>query len=118
MNYPDDSLFGSAMARHTDPETSRLGAEDVKIRRDSQKMQLLIEYAKEPLTDEDAGYASKLAMKPGCCYWKRCSELRELGLIAPNGEKRMSLAGSLQMVCCITPAGRRALTPTTESDTK
>lgn len=122
MDYPEDSLFGSAMARRTDPETSHLGAQDVKIRRDSQKMQLLIEYAKRPLTDEEAGYASKLAMKPKCCYWKRCSELRELGLIGDNGDRRTSSAGSLMMVCDITREGRivlqEVLTPTTESDTK
>jgi len=120
MNYPDDSLFGSAMARHTDPITSHLGASDVRLRRDSQKVQLLIEYAKRPMTDEEAGYASKLAMKPKCCYWKRCSELRDLGFIADMGVTRLSSAGSAMMVCDLTREGRIALQnvldPTTESE--
>lgn len=116
MDYPDDSLFGAPMARNTDPVTSHLGALDVKPRAGSQAMLLLEQYALEPLTDEEAGYNSKLAMRPKCCYWKRCSDLRDFGLIAPNGTKRMSSAGSLMMVCEITPAGRRALTPTTESN--
>lgn len=103
--FDDLPLFRSA-----DPITSVLAAGDVKPHRTSQAMLLLAEYAKGAgLTDEDAGYASGLAQKPKCCYWKRCSELRAKGWIEPTGQLRMSIAGSHMMVCAITPAGREAL---------
>lgn len=94
--------------RNTDPITSALGAKDVKPRRMSQRDLLLAAYvnADAGLTDEDAGYATGLAQKPKCCYWKRCSELRALGFIEPTGQMRLSSANSFQMVCAITAAGR------------
>jgi hypothetical protein len=103
--FDDLPLFRSA-----DPITSVLGAGDVKPRKRSQAMLLLAEYGKGAgLTDEDAGYASGLAQKPKCCYWKRCSELRAKGFIADTGLIRFSMAGSAMMVCAITEAGRKAL---------
>ncbi len=103
--FDDLPLFRSA-----DPITSVLGAGDVKPRRISQAMLLLAEYAKGAgLTDEDAGYASGLAQKPKCCYWKRCSELRANGFIIPTGETRLSSAGSAMQVCEITEIGEEAL---------
>ncbi len=95
--------------RNTDPITSALGAGDVKPRRQTQAMQLLAEYQQGGLTDEEAGMASGLALKPKCCYWKRCSELRAKGLIAPTGVTRLSSAGSAMQVCAITAEGRKAL---------
>jgi hypothetical protein len=83
--FDDLPLFRSA-----DPITSVEGAKDVKPRRTSQAMLLLAEYLKGGLTDEEAGMASGLALKPKCCYWKRCSELRAGGFIIPTGETRLS----------------------------
>jgi hypothetical protein len=103
--FDDLPLFRSA-----DPITSVLAAGDVKPRRTSQAMLLLAEYAKGAgLTDEDAGYASGLAQKPKCCYWKRCSELRSKGWIEATGQFRLSVAGSHMMVCQITSTGKEAL---------
>ena len=95
--------------RNDDPVTSMQGAADVKPRRTSQAMLLLSIYEYADLTDEQAGDLSGLAKRPKCCYWKRCSELRAKGLIAPTGETRLSSAGSRMQVCAITPAGREEL---------
>ena len=95
--------------RNTDPATSVQGARDVKPRRVSQAMLLLSMYEYADLTDEQAGNLSGLAQRPKCCYWKRCSELRAQGLIAPTGETRISSAGSAMQVCAITPEGKKAL---------
>jgi len=102
--FDDLPLFRSA-----DPITSVLGAGDVKPRRGSQQALLLAQYLQGEMTDEEAGMASGLALKPKCCYWKRCSELRAKGLIIPTGETRLSSAGSAMQVCAITPAGKEAL---------
>jgi hypothetical protein len=95
--------------RKEDPITSVLGAGEVKPRRRSQAMLLLAEYLHGGMTDEEAGMASGLALKPKCCYWKRCSELRAMGLIIPTGETRLSSAGSAMQVCEITEEGEKAL---------
>ena len=95
--------------RKEDPITSALGAGEVKPRRRSQAMLLLAEYLHGEMTDEEAGMASGLALKPKCCYWKRCSELRAMGLIIPTGETRLSSAGSAMQVCEITEEGEKAL---------
>lgn len=89
--------------RNTDPVTSALGARDVKPRRTSQAMRLLAEYLhRDGLTDEEAGLFAGL-IHTG--YWKRCSDLRSQGFIFDTGTTRISSAGSLMMVCGITPEG-------------
>jgi hypothetical protein len=52
---------------------------------------------------------SGLSSLPKCCYWKRCSELRQAGYIKPTGETRVSSAGVEQQVCRITIEGRQVL---------
>ena len=100
-----DSMFDDLpLFRNIDPMTSVQGAADVKPRRVSQAMLLLSLYEYADLTDEQAGNLSGLAQRPKCCYWKRCSELRAKGYIAPTGETRISSAGSAMQVCAITPA--------------
>jgi hypothetical protein len=95
-------------ARRTDPRTSHRASASVRIRAGTQKAALLEAYAAHPdgLTDEQAGKASGLADRPHCCYWKRCSELRESGLIAVTDQVRTGSAGEKQRVCVITEAGR------------
>ena len=93
--------------RNTDPETSAMGAQDVKPRRQTQALRLLAEYAhRDGLTDEEAALFAGL-IKTG--YWKRCSDLRTAGYIIPTGETRLGSQGSLMRVCAITEAGREAL---------
>jgi hypothetical protein len=98
--------------RSTDPATSKQGARDVLPRRGSQQWQLLEVYSSFRvlgLTDEEAGRHSRLALNPRCCYWKRCSELRQKGLIEDTGDTRISSAGSAMRVCRLTAKGSELL---------
>lgn len=104
LNFPS--------ARRNDPVTSHMAGANVQVRAGSQKALILEAYGKHPmfgLTDEQAGLETGLAHKPGCCYWKRCSELRQLGLIQVTKENRESRAGEKQQVCVITLEGLKAL---------
>ena len=94
--------------RTTDPATSRNGAEAVKHRAPSQRDRLLRAFdlaGPIGLTDEEAAYVTRLSESRRACWWKRCSELRGLGFIAPTGEERQGDAGSARMVSAITDAG-------------
>ena len=111
LNLPDFQGTTSN-ARNSDPSTSKSGAISVAMRAGSQKELLLKEYKANQifgLIDEEAGNASGLAYKNKCCYWKRCSELRQAGLIYPIGVTRASSVGEQQQVCSITEAGLKAL---------
>jgi hypothetical protein len=55
-------FYDLPLFRLSDPVTSREGAKAVKPRRTSQAMLLLAEYQHKPLTDEEAGMASGLAL--------------------------------------------------------
>ena len=94
-------------ARTTDPDTSHASAKR-PFQRGSQRHRLLTEYSVRPegLTDEEA--ASLAGIKAGC-PWKRCSELREMGMIQATGRVRESSMGAMQQVCAITFGGRRML---------
>jgi hypothetical protein len=59
----------------------------------------------EGLTAEEARVAAELS--PLSNYWKRCSELREMGMIKATGEERLGSLRQLQMVSEITPIGKR-----------
>lgn len=94
-------------ARTTDPETSHASASNKseQIKRGTQRHRLLYEYAQaKDLTDEEAGMRSGLHMARAC-YWKRCGELRDLGLISDCGYTRKSFVGHDVMVCGITKSG-------------
>lgn len=87
--------------RNDGPATSAAGARDVSIRATSQKADLLRAYGAAGdggLTDEQAGEQSGLAARRGCCYWKRCGELREDGLIVLTPTTREASTGSEQRV--------------------
>lgn len=89
--------------RHTDPSTSRQAALVMPRTWNTHKARLLAAYAAAPdgLTDEEACQACGLE-KGG---WKRCSDLRTLGWIAPTLHTRTASSGLEQQVCHITPAG-------------
>ena len=95
--------------RANDPVTSSKASQSLWVRAGSQRATLLAHYAHDSMTDEEAGNASGLALLPKCCYWKRCSELRQAGYIAPTGEVRHSSAQVDQQVCSITQTGRDVL---------
>ena len=113
MNYDDWAAIGHANGwlgvRRDDPSTSEEGAKAMTVRAGSQRAKLLARYEQDSMTDEEAGNASGLAALPKCCYWKRCSELRQAGYIATTGVMRRSSAGVDQNVCAITQAGHDLL---------
>jgi hypothetical protein len=104
-------LNGWLGTRDTDPDTSRAATRSLGVRAGSQRHTLLQAYATATggLTDEEAGTVTGLADTPRCCYWKRCSELRQAGYIAPTGGARASTAGEMQQVCAITETGMKVL---------
>jgi hypothetical protein len=114
MKYEEWSAIGHANgwldARKSDTGTSIEGAKSVAIRAGTHRTKLLETYAScgYGITDEVAGLWSGLADK-NAGYWKRCSELRRAGYIAPTGETRKSSNGSMQQCCRITDAGRQAI---------
>ena len=82
--------------RNTDPEGSVNGAKHIKLKRTSQAMRLLAVYAQNPimgLTDEEA--SSQAGILHG---WKRCSDLRRLGLIEDAATQRETLDRALEEV--------------------
>ena len=99
MTYTDLPLF-----RATDPETSR---QISPIRVGTHRAILLEQYyyATLGLTDEEAGARAALAGHEIKGYWKRCSDLRTIGLIQDLGIRRALLSGSQGIVCGITQAG-------------
>jgi len=91
--------------RASDPETSRQAS---PIRVGTHRAILLEQYfyATLGLTDEEAGARAALAGHDIKGYWKRCSDLRTLGLIEDLGIRRRLLSGSQGIVCAITQHGR------------
>ena len=99
-----DDLPMFAMARDSDPVSSHEGADKVASKAKTQRGVLLEVYRAYPqgLTDEEA---CRIAGIEG--GWKRCSELRTLGLIAVSG-KREASSGVAVRVCAMTETGRYA----------
>lgn len=57
-------------------------------------------------TDHEAATRAGLD-RPGVCWWKRCSELRQGGWIADTSTSRPDpTSGAQQMVCEVTESGR------------
>lgn len=102
--------------RTGDHTTSAAGARAVAVRAGTQAHRLLVAYEIHSyigLTDEEAAGRAELL---GSCYWKRCGELREDGLIetvpSPGHDgvyTRLGSAGTARIVCRITDAGRNML---------
>lgn len=93
---PDEMPTHGPAVRTADPKTSHAGAKDVNFRAETQKHRILKAYERGPLIADEAAVRSGTQRS---CYWKRCSELREMGLIEPTGLQRRGFAGSEQMEC-------------------
>ena len=99
MTYTELPLF-----RATDPETSR----QINPMRVGSHRAILLEqyfYATLGLTDEEAGARAALAGHEIRGYWKRCSDLRTIGLIQDLGIRRTLTTGSQGIVSGITQQG-------------
>jgi hypothetical protein len=99
-------------SRNTDPGTSHAAARSVSVRAGTQRAKLLLTFyvdgqlAEKPgLTDEEAMEMSE-GVSPVSEFAKRCSELRDAGLIEPTGETRKGNAGVDRIVSAITDKGR------------
>lgn len=99
------------------PGTSQVTPADqqpIMVRSGSQRAKLLLAYlavGDEGCTDEQAATGAMVSSRS--CYWKRCGELRQAGLIEPMvaGDEdvpvmREGSSGVLRTVCVITPEGR------------
>ena len=84
-------------ARADGPETSMAGAQDVSSRAPTHRDALLEVFRQYPsgITDEQAAAEADLLHT---CYWKRCGELRRLGLIKYTDERRRGSAGVARRV--------------------
>ena len=100
-------------ARNTDPETSKAVGQDGKtiVNWGNQRHKLLSVYKDNPqgLIDEEAGNLSGLRDIRSCCYWKRCSELRQAGYLKDTGMTKKSEANKDQLISKITEQGLKRL---------
>lgn len=105
-----DLTYTGSGARSTDPVSSHLAAID-SPGRVSQRQLMLLAYGvtREYLTDEQASV--KAGVSPRSCWWKRCSELRQMGYIEPLTDEHLNPVlvtgsqGKLVLNCFITPRG-------------
>lgn len=98
----------SGRTRAVDHGTSVQGADSVAYRAGSQKARLLAAYAEagsRGLTDDEAAVACGLERS---CFWKRCGELRQDGMIESTGLTRVGpMFGERRIVSVITGKGQR-----------
>lgn len=100
VRFARDSVAGP-LFRKDDPPTSADAARSISP--DALCQRLLTEYqlaGPAGLTDEQAAFRANI--EGG---WKRCSDLRRMGLIEPTGERRPNRSGRDGMVC------RRTIAP-------
>jgi hypothetical protein len=100
-----------SFARSDDPITSHKSANDISraFRSGSQRHQILNAYVLGDFTDEQIGEITGLIKNRSCCYWKRCSELRQMGYIKDTGRTTLSSANMEVMICEITESGHNKL---------
>ena len=100
----DHLLEDLPLFRASDPETSRQVS---PMRVGSHRAILLAIYADAilGLTDEEAAARARAKGHEIKGYWKRCSDLRTIGLIEDLGIRRTLSSGSQGMVCAITQLG-------------
>ena len=97
-------IFELPLFRSSDPETSRQVS---PMRVGSHRAILIAIYADSTLglTDEEAASRASAQGHEIKGYWKRCSDLRTLGLIQDTGTRRAVSSGSQAIVCSITQDG-------------
>lgn len=105
-------------SRTTDPATSHQAAATITVKAGTQRAHLLEAFLlcdnqdwrrDRGMTDEEAMNLAYPKVLPESEYSKRCSELREAGLIEPTGVTRTGSSGHQRIVSRITEAGRKAV---------
>lgn len=95
----------------------REGQQVQTIRPNTQRHKMLQAFAAGHATDSEAATLVGLN-RPGVCYWKRASELRQAGYIAPTGETRLDPdSGKARNVWTITVQGVWKLAALTQEAT-
>ena len=59
-------------------------------------LEMYVKAGNDGLTDDEAARDAGVL---DTCYWKRCHELRQQGLIVNTGRKRIGLSGRKRIVC-------------------
>lgn len=98
---------GGPLTRTGDYDTSIAGAASIRMRRRSQQFKLLREFCiagDTGLTDEEAADAAQVPTLS--CYWRRCTDLRQLGLIEATDQRRKGEAGVPRIVSVVTEKGK------------
>jgi hypothetical protein len=100
----NDLIFDLPLFRSSDPDTSRQAN---PMRVGSHRAILIGIYADSTLglTDEEAASRALANGHEIKGYWKRCSDLRTMGLIQDTGTRRALTSGSQGIVCSITQLG-------------
>ena len=100
----NDLIFDLPLFRSSDPDTSRQAN---PMRLGSHRAILIAIYADSTLglTDEEAASRALANGHEIKGYWKRCSDLRTMGLIQDTGTRRALTSGSQGIVCLITQLG-------------
>lgn len=114
QSYVSPQVGRTIPSRRSDPGTSHNAATAIKVKAGTQRAKLLLAFRDAPttrlqgdLTDEEAMEDAE-GVSPVSEYAKRCSELRDAGLIEPTGETRKGASGVDRIVSVITDAGRTA----------
>lgn len=99
----------TTLPRHTDPETSYKGFEEVKLRATGQRYKLLQAYAKGgKMIPDEAVVLTDISHRAN--YWHRVGDLRDIGLVQLTGrERRGKIGGGDQREYMITRRGRTYL---------
>lgn len=93
-------------SRNTDPGTSHAATTAITVKANTQRARLLVAFsALADATDEEAMEKAE-GVSPMSEFAKRCSELRDGGLIETTGEARTGSSGVPRIVSRITDAGR------------
>lgn len=93
-----------AHSRTTDPETSRMAADQLKPGRMLTRLYAVYAEHPEGLTAEEAAELAGYTAEDGA--WKRVSDLSRQGLVYPTGEMRPGRSGRLQRVLSVDEEGR------------
>jgi len=104
-----------AMSRRTDPSTSKRAAAAARYRTGTHKALILLAHGANPqgLTDEEAAPASGLTYHQA---ERRCCDLRNDGMLMPNGQERAGTSGSMMRVSVLTDLGFATLRTMKEHD--
>lgn len=102
-----DAFEALRLARRDDPSTSKEAAQSLGHTAATMRANLLSAFGRGSWTAEEAATQAGYTAEDGS--WKRVSDLKSAGFIAPTGAKRLGSKGKYKDVLAITQAGREEL---------